>query len=74
MHRLSVNLRPASLDRRGLAAALEQMVASVHKQSGIAITLSSDGAHDRLPDEVETALYRIVQEATGFATLSHTAP
>lgn len=64
LHRLSVNLRPSSLDRYGLEAALEQLVDSVRKQSGIDISLVANDMDGRLPDEVETALYRIVQEAT----------
>ncbi len=63
LHRLSVNLRPASLDRYGLEAALEQLVAAVEKQTGITVELQVLGLTERLPDDVETALYRIVQEA-----------
>ncbi len=64
LHRLSVNLRPSTLDRYGLDAALEQLVDSVRKQTGIEIHYATRGMDERLPDEVETALYRIVQEAT----------
>ncbi len=64
LHRLSVNLRPSSLDRYGLVAALEQMVGTIRKQTGIDMELAARGMDERLPDDVETALYRIVQEAT----------
>jgi signal transduction histidine kinase len=64
LHRLAVNLRPSSLDRYGLEPALEQLIDSVSKQAGIRISLESRGIEERLPDEVETAFYRIVQEAT----------
>ena len=64
LHRLAVNLRPSSLDRYGLAAALEQLVASFRKQSGAEVTLLVQGKEgQRLPGNVETTLYRIVQES-----------
>ncbi len=62
VHDLSMRLRPGVLDDLGLAAALERLASewqSRHKISlDIVIQLS-----ERLPGEVETALYRIVQEA-----------
>lgn len=64
LHRLSVNLRPSSLDRYGLEAALEQLLDSMRKQTGIEVAFTAEGMEERLPDDVETALYRIVQEAT----------
>jgi signal transduction histidine kinase len=64
LHRLSVNLRPSSLDRYGLVPALEDLVASLRKQTGIEVDFAVAGLDDRLPGEMETALYRIVQEAT----------
>lgn len=64
LHRLSVNLRPASLDRYGLEAALEQLIESMRRQTGVAVTFTAEGMTGRLPDDVETALYRIAQEAT----------
>jgi GAF domain-containing protein len=63
LRRLSVSLRPSSLDRYGLAAALEQLVASVRRQTGTGFNLHVALGDERLPGEVETALYRIVQEA-----------
>ncbi|MCU0510476.1 MAG: histidine kinase [Anaerolineae bacterium] len=64
LHRLSVNLRPSSLDRYGLASALEQLIESMRRQTGIEVAFHSEGMEERLPDDVETALYRITQEAT----------
>jgi signal transduction histidine kinase len=64
LHRLSVNLRPSSLDRYGLRAALEQLIETMRKQTGIEVEFCVEGMDERLPDDVETALYRIVQEAT----------
>jgi signal transduction histidine kinase len=65
LHRLAVNLRPASLDRSGLVPALEQLVASFTKQYGIETGLFVHGMPEgtRLPGPAETTLYRIVQES-----------
>ncbi|MBN1979341.1 MAG: PAS domain S-box protein, partial [Anaerolineae bacterium] len=64
LHRLAMNLRPATLDHLGLLPALEQYVETFEEQYGIetqfeVVNLGSD----RLPPEMETALYRIVQES-----------
>ena len=59
------DLRPAALDELGLAPAIEALVARVSAVEGIAIDcvveLPSDGK--RLGQELETTVYRIVQEA-----------
>jgi signal transduction histidine kinase len=65
LHRLAINLIPASLDHLGLAPALEQLVKSFGQETHLAIRLKTVGLGeaDRLPQETDTALYRIVQEA-----------
>lgn len=64
LRRLAVNLRPASLDRFGLVAAVEQYIESLRGQSELRIELAAaDLGEERLPADVETALYRITQEA-----------
>jgi signal transduction histidine kinase len=64
LRRLAVNLRPASLDRYGLVAAVEQYLEPLRKQGGLALELAAVGVNgERLPADVETALYRIIQEA-----------
>lgn len=63
VRRLAVELRPSALDDFGLVAALERLAASVSEQTGIAIDFQTSLADGRLPAEVETALYRIVQES-----------
>jgi signal transduction histidine kinase len=60
---LAVELRPKALDDFGLVAALERLVATFSEQTGIAVDLEDRLGQERLPGEVETALYRIVQEA-----------
>jgi signal transduction histidine kinase len=63
VRRLAVELRPSALDDFGLVAALERLSASFSDQTGIEIDFETALADERLPAEVETALYRIVQES-----------
>ena len=64
VRRLAVELRPKALDDFGLVAALERLTENFAEQTGMAIefvpNLHGDG---RFPPEVETALYRLVQES-----------
>ena len=63
VRRLAVELRPSALDDFGLVAALERLAASFAEQTGISVDFQTALADERLPGEVETALYRIVQES-----------
>jgi len=63
VRRLAVELRPAALDDFGLVPAIERLRDTVEEQGGISVDVQSNLADARLPSEVETALYRIVQEA-----------
>jgi PAS domain S-box-containing protein len=64
LHRLAMNLRPASLDRLGLLPALEAFVQSFGGQSGLAVHfVTARLPQCRLSSAAETALYRIAQEA-----------
>ena len=64
LHRLAADLRPASLDHLGLDAALRQYSRQAASKFGIAVHFKALGFTDeRLPSELETALYRVVQEA-----------
>jgi signal transduction histidine kinase len=64
LHRLAADLRPASLDHLGLDAALRQYSSSAGQKFGLAIRFKARGFDEqRLPTAVETALYRVVQEA-----------
>ncbi|MBS1843184.1 MAG: hypothetical protein JST53_02095, partial [Actinobacteria bacterium] len=60
-------LRPPDLDREGVGPALEEMVELLRGQ-GVEVDLSVDLAYEhgrdprRLTSEIETAVYRIVQE------------
>ena len=63
VRRLAVELRPSALDDFGLVAALERLAESFAEQTGISVDFQAALAGERLPEEVETALYRIVQES-----------
>jgi len=63
LHRLAVDLRPASLDHLGLVSALRQHAESVSNQNNIAVQFEVVGEIERLSSDMETAVYRIVQEA-----------
>jgi signal transduction histidine kinase len=64
VHSLALQLRPSVLDDLGLAAALERMIGDSRIRHGARIDLAMRGlGEERLPAEVETAVYRIVQEA-----------
>ena len=63
VRRLAVELRPAVLDDFGLVPALERLRDSISEQCQIAVEVQSDLDGQRLPAEIETALYRIVQES-----------
>jgi signal transduction histidine kinase len=64
LHRLVADLRPASLDHLGLEAALRQYSRSAGSKFGLEVRFKARGfGGDRLPQVVETALYRVVQEA-----------
>jgi signal transduction histidine kinase len=65
LHRLAINLRPISLDHLGLLPALEQLARSIAHDSNLTTRVKTVGLRDgeRLPQDVETAFYRIAQEA-----------
>jgi signal transduction histidine kinase len=63
VRRLAVQLRPKALDDFGLVPALERLVQTFAETSGIHVQLEAHLGSSRLPAEVETTLYRIVQEA-----------
>jgi signal transduction histidine kinase len=64
VHRLSFDLRPSVLDDLGLFRAIEWYAERDLKRRGIAVRCESEEEENgRLPSEVETALFRAVQEA-----------
>ena len=64
VHNLARELRPSALDHFGLAAALERYSQEYAARHRLAVDFQSIGLDGmRLPSRVETALYRIAQEA-----------
>jgi two-component system sensor histidine kinase UhpB len=67
VRKLALELRPSVLDDLGLVAALRQYVRATEERSGLVAQLTVVGWDEseasRLPAEVETALFRITQEA-----------
>jgi signal transduction histidine kinase len=62
---LITELRPAALDELGLGAAIESLAERLATVEGIAVELDLDSEETlgRLPAELETTIYRLVQEA-----------
>jgi len=63
VRRLAVELRPKALDDFGLVPALERLAATFAEQTEMVVDLEDRLGRSRLPSDVETAFYRIVQEA-----------
>ena len=62
LRRLMFDLRPASLDRSGLAAAMRELLERLHEETRVTFTLENHLTAE--PEgEIRTALYRIAQEA-----------
>ena len=60
---ISQALRPPILDELGLDVALSRVISDAQKRAGIPFYFDTDNLETRLPEPVETACYRIVQEA-----------
>ena len=62
LRRISHELRPTILDDFGLPPAVEFLSEGIMRRTGLKISVESE-AITRLPVAIETAIYRIVQEA-----------
>src|SRR5579872_5223800 len=60
---MSLLLRPSMLDDFGLVPALEWQAREVSKRTGIAVSVDAPDITDTLPDDHNTCVYRVVQEA-----------
>lgn len=63
LKQLAHNLRPPTLDQLGLQVALQQLTGEVQSRTGLTIIFTSNDMFSRLSLAVETACYRIAQEA-----------
>ena len=62
VHSLAMQLRPRTLDDLGLSAALERLAFEWQARFKVPVDLAITLGDSRLPENVETALYRIIQE------------
>jgi len=60
---LSFDLRPSALDDLGLLSALHWYIKEYQQKYALEVDFQASGLKERLPAELETVLYRIVQEA-----------
>ena len=63
VHDISLQLRPAVLDDLGLLPALQWHVERYQAQTGVHVAFTHSGLNRRFSTGVETAAYRIAQEA-----------
>ena len=71
---ISRGLRPSVLDDLGLQEALERLGMEVSRTHGFVVDVDATGPRlPRLPESLETALYRVVQEALTNAS-KHASP
>lgn len=64
IHKVIYELRPTLLDDLGLAAAVEWYAENYLEAAGVKVHLETACLEKRLPAQIETALFRIIQEAT----------
>ena len=62
VRRLAVDLRPSTLDDFGVVTAIHRLCSDVAAKSGISIDFHATREGDRMSREVESCLYRVVQE------------
>jgi PAS domain S-box-containing protein len=60
---ISHSMRPSMLDDYGLLEALQWYVERYRERTGISVIFTHSGAKRRFPAKIETAAYRIIQEA-----------
>lgn len=73
LRRLALDLRPAALDNLGILPALKWYIERCSERTGVNIEFNGPQRLERLPSEIEVALYRIAQEGVTNA-LRHGQP
>lgn len=63
VRRLAVELRPSALDDFGLEPALQRLAQTTREGGALNVQVEARLGSGRLPPDVETAVYRLVQEA-----------
>lgn len=62
VRRICSNLRPPTIDSLGLKAAIQSHTKAWSERAGIPVQLSFDLQTERLPEETELSIFRIIQE------------
>jgi hypothetical protein len=60
---LALRLRPSGLVEHGLGSAIERQAARIRDVSGITVDVAVTGLPDGVEEEIEIAVFRVVQEA-----------
>jgi signal transduction histidine kinase/PAS domain-containing protein len=63
LHNIAMSLRPLTLDHLGLIPAINQYTSTIQKLNGTNINFIHEGFERRLPNNIETIIYRVIQEA-----------
>lgn len=63
VHKLIFDLRPSILDHLGLVPAIRRLAKSRLEAKGVRVWIEGNGLTERLSPEMETALFRVLQEA-----------
>ena len=63
LRNLTLNLRPRLLDEIGLVPALNWLVNNMNSESNIHYRLMVGGKEQKLPSQMETPIFRVIQEA-----------
>lgn len=74
VRQLSRLLRPQMLDELGLVPTLRWLARTVQEATGLAVQLSIEGMDERVGPDLETIVYRLVQEALTNAAKHAAAP
>lgn len=63
MREIATDLRPSILDNLGLIAAIEWQAETFQERTGIACSINADFDDKGIPDNLATAVFRILQES-----------
>ncbi len=63
VRRLIIALRPPALDRMGLVDVVKDMAREVGERAGFTVDVQDEGFSRRVSPDIETTLYRCIQEA-----------
>ena len=63
MRRQAASLRPPALDQMGLLAAVQNMARGFSRRTGIEAKITAAEEMNRFSSEIETALFRCIQES-----------